>query len=286
MILYADDIAILCKDIDELATILNIYDQTFTRFGLKISYGKTETMAFNVPEDIKSKKSLFSIGNVPIKNVRTFKYLGHMITNNDDDPSHYLSFRISSAYQKWNELKHVFTDKRIYMSTRVKLLEACVRSRLLYSCQSWDLHASEIRKLESIWHGFLRRMVKNGFKHKNVPPEYLKAKKEAKKSGLDVPEPEGLDWAYVLDNENLRNITKTTNISSFCKIQHLKYIAHITRLDNASLQKQLLFKTDRKKNSRDIWVKMESDLGIAKEQIQKTMQTKNKFMSLLHQVFK
>ena len=286
MILYADDIAILCKNIDELAAILNIYDQTFTRFGLKISYGKTETMAFNVPEDIKSKKSLFSIGNVPIKNVRTFKYLGHMITNNEDDPSHYLSFRISSAYQKWNELKHVFTDKRIYMSTRVKLLEACVRSRLLYSCQSWDLYASEIRKLESIWHGFLRRMVKHGFKRKNVPPEFLKAKKEAKKSGLDVPEPEGLDWAYVLNNENLRSITKTTNISSFCKIQHLKYIAHVTRLDNASLQKQLLFRTDRKKNSRDIWINMERDLSITKQQIQKTMQSKNKFMSLLHQVFK
>ena len=59
-----------------------------------MSYGKTETMAFNVPEDIKSKKSLFSIGDVPIKNVRIFKYLGHVITNNDDDPSHYLSFRI------------------------------------------------------------------------------------------------------------------------------------------------------------------------------------------------
>ena len=117
-----------------------------------------------------------------------------MITNDEDDPSHYLSFRISSAYQKWNELKHVFTDKIIYMSTRVKLLEACVRSRLLYSCQSWDLYASEIRKLESIWHGFLRRM---------------KAKKEAQKSGLDVPEPQGLDWAYVLNNENLRSITKT-----------------------------------------------------------------------------
>ena len=87
----------------------------------------------------------------------------------------------------------------------------------------------------------------------------MKAKKEAKTSGLDVPEPEGLDWAYVLNNENLRSITITTNISSFCKIQHLKYIAHITRLDNASLQKQLLFRTDRKKNSRDIWIKMEHD---------------------------
>ena len=114
------------------------------------------------------------------------------------------------------------------------------------------------------------------------PPEFFKAKK----SGLDVPEPEGLGWAYVLNNENLRSITKTTNISSFCKIQHLKYIAHITRLDNASLQKHLLFKTDRKKYSRDIWVNMERELSISKEQIQKTMQTKNKFMTLLHQVFK
>ena len=42
------------KNIDELAAILNIYDQTFSRFGVQISYGKTETMAFNVPEDVKS----------------------------------------------------------------------------------------------------------------------------------------------------------------------------------------------------------------------------------------
>ena len=171
-------------------------------------------------------------------------------------------------------------------STRIKLLEACVRSRLLYSCQSWDLLASEVTKLESIWHGFLRRMVKNGFKRKNVPPEYLKAKKLAKKSGVDVPEPEGLDWAYMYSNENLRSITKTTNISSFCKIQHFKYVAHVTRLENSSLQKQLLFKTDAKKHSRDIWIKMERELSISKVQIQKTMQTKFKFMSLLNQVFK
>jgi len=32
MILYADDIAVLSNDIDELAEILNIYDKTFTRF--------------------------------------------------------------------------------------------------------------------------------------------------------------------------------------------------------------------------------------------------------------
>ena len=139
-------------------------------------------MAFNVPDEIKSKSSLISIAGVAIKNVRTFKYLGHLITNTDEDPSSYLTFRISSAFQKWNELKFVLTDKRINMSSRIKILEACVRSRLLYSAQSLELTSSELNKLETIWHGFLRKMVANGFKRKNVPVEYLKARKDAKKS--------------------------------------------------------------------------------------------------------
>ena len=93
------------------------------------------------------------------------------------------------------------------MSTRIKLLEACVRSRLLYSSQSWELLASKIQKIESIWHIFLRKMVCNGFKRKNVPPEYLKARKKAKKSNTIVPEPEGLDWAYTFSNKKLQSIT-------------------------------------------------------------------------------
>ena len=285
MLLYADDIAVLCNDVDELAEILRIYDKTFTRFGLKIATDKTETMAFNVPEEIKSLPSLFSLGGVPINNVRKFKYLGHMETNTDDDPSLFLTFRISSAFQKWNELKHVFMDKRIFMTTRIKLLEACVRSRLCYSCQSWELTASELRKLETIWHSFLRKMISNGYKRKNVPPEYLKAKKEAKKSGKTISEPDDLDWAYCYDNEAIRTITKTKNISSFCKVQHLKYVAHVTRLENSSLQKQLLFSTTQKKYARDPWIKVEKDLNLSKMQIQKQMQDKTKFMSLLHQVF-
>ena len=189
MILYADDIVLLSSNIDELSEIVNIYDKVFTRFGLKISTGKTETMAFNVAEDIKSKPSLISIGVVALKNVRIFNYLGHMINNNNEDPSHFLTFRISSAFQKWNELKHVLTDRKIYMSTRIKLLEACIRSRQLYSAQSWDLSASELRKLETIWHGFLRKMITNGFKRKNVSKEYLIAQKKAKKIQYYCPQP-------------------------------------------------------------------------------------------------
>ena len=52
-------------------------------------------------------------------------------------------------------------------------------------------------------------MVCNGFKRKNVPPEYLKARKKAKKSNTIVPEPDSLDWAFTFSNEKLHSITKT-----------------------------------------------------------------------------
>ena len=149
-----------------------------------------------------------------------------------------------------------------------------MRSRLLYSVQSWELSASELTKLESIWHGFLRKMVTNGYKRKNVPAEYLKAKKEAKKTNAVVAEPDDLDWSFVYSNTELRKITKTQDIRSFCKLQHLKYIAHVTRLGNDSYQKQLLFCSDHKKYSRDRWLKIEKELGVSKMQVQKSMQNK------------
>ena len=89
MILYADDIVLLCNNIDELMEIVNIYDKTFARFWLKLSTDKTKTMAFNVDVKIKAKPSLISIGNVSLKNVQSFKYLGHIIKNNDKDSSHF-----------------------------------------------------------------------------------------------------------------------------------------------------------------------------------------------------
>ena len=51
MLLYADDIVLLCSSIEELQEIVCIYN-TFLRFGLKISSGKTKTMAFNVSDEI------------------------------------------------------------------------------------------------------------------------------------------------------------------------------------------------------------------------------------------
>ena len=42
MLLYADDIVLFCEDVNELQSVTNIYDATFSRFGLTIGCDKTK----------------------------------------------------------------------------------------------------------------------------------------------------------------------------------------------------------------------------------------------------
>ena len=77
MLLYADDIVLFCEDISELQSVLKIYDDTFSRFGLTIATDKTKTMSFNVPDEVMTASSLITLKAEPIENAIQFKYLGH-----------------------------------------------------------------------------------------------------------------------------------------------------------------------------------------------------------------
>ena len=96
MLLYADDIVLFCEDVYELQSITNIYDATFSRFGLTIACDKTKTMSFNVSKEIMQKETLISLKNEPIGNVRQFKYLGHVLSNEKSNTSSLLD---SSDFQ-------------------------------------------------------------------------------------------------------------------------------------------------------------------------------------------
>ena len=285
---YADDIVFFAKSVKELQTMIDIFDSEFQRFGLTISILKTKTMCFNAASDIMSSTSLASLQDGEIENVGKFTYLGHTLSNDQSEHSAFISQRVASAYAKWNDLKQVLTDKRVFLTTRMKFLSACVRSRLTYSVQAGMLNAIETTKLESIWMNFLRRLVKKGFERENAPPSRRRTRSRASRSSQSEPtenaEEDDIDWRFKLTNERILNITKSEPISKFCLGQHLKYIAHVTRLPNSSIQKQLLFRTNKKRYARDPWSKYEQVTGILKTQLQREMQNKQQFMSLLDDI--
>ena len=155
----------------------------------------------------------------------------------------------------------MLTDHHIHMSTRVKFLTACVRSRLLYSVQTWQLSCKEQAKIEVVWHGFLRRMVKGG---------YRREKDDRDEDDNDQ------GWRFKISNTDLRNITGTKPIKVFCLQQQLKYLAHICRMGNDDLRKQTLFDENSFR-----WTKLEKELGLETQQIRRMMMNKSSLQCLL-----
>ena len=134
--------------------------------------------------------------------------------------------------------KTILTDRRIKLSTWVKFLTACVRSRLTYSIQACNLNVSQMSKLESTWMNLLRKLVRNGFQRVNVSPSRRRVNRshinpQRSQSTIDDDD---VDWRFKLNNMDMFHLTCSGPIRTFNHIQHLKFLAHITRLPNAALQ--------------------------------------------------
>ena len=204
------------------------------------------------------------VGDTVIENVSEFCYLGHTIFN---DGRNSTDLRIAKATAKFHELGNVLRDHEIHLSTRKKILEACVRPRLTYATQSWRPSEKEIKKLEACWYGFLRRMVKGGFRKK---PDI----------GSDT------NFALVYTNIDLLRITKCHPLRDFIDTQYLKYIAHVCRRPNTNLTKLSLFITPKSRYHRDPWLKISKLLGgISAEQAKRETQSKTGFFRLLQMNF-
>ena len=137
------------------------------------------------------------------------------------------------------------------------MLEALVRSRLTYALQTSMLNYNENRRISSIWHGFLRKLIRGGY---------------ARKKSIDGQE----SWALKYSNSDVRRICKTPDITEFCEKQYLKFVAHTTRRRNDSLQKVTLFGTP-KKYQKCLWKRMAAKTGLDPIQLRKTMFDRDSF---------
>ena len=65
-LLYADDLVLFCKNVEEVQKIMTILDNTCSLFCLTISFTKTKTQVFN-NEELASLPSLFQLGKIRLK---------------------------------------------------------------------------------------------------------------------------------------------------------------------------------------------------------------------------
>jgi hypothetical protein len=202
---YADDIALLADNANDLQYFVDQVVFFGSMLGLHINPDKSKILT------VCSQPSRILIQGVEIENVRSFRYLGSLISADNSCEQEVLSRMClaQSAFQKLN--KCLFSRIDISISTKVRVYMASVRTILLYGSESWVLTSSLSSMLNSCEMRFLRQMV-----------------------GI-------ISFPYPSNDEVRRLCHIVESVSQAVKRNRLRWLGHVLRMDSGRIARRVLF---------------------------------------------
>ena len=220
---YADDIVLNFEDTKNMQRAIDLLSSIFTRYHLEINVSKTKSIIMNHQYlNTDYPTSIVNIHGKPIDNVKIFKYLGcHIKYDEASTGDSEINLRIDAAEHMFYTLGNKIMNHKIMLSTRIKIFNALVRSRMTYACQIWNLTKKQRNHINSKYISMIRKMVKGGYRRK-----------------------EG-SFSYVLSNQDLLQKSNTESITRYVQRQQRNYVAHTVRKPDNSITKKLLFNGDR-----------------------------------------
>ena len=113
---YADDLILFLLNQTDLQRATSLLNELFTRYGLAINTLKTESMILNYSES-HYPESIVNIENVPLNNVKSFKYLCAFIrfdqpNTGDVEVNHRIQMAVSKFAEMSNLIQNVSTNLR------------------------------------------------------------------------------------------------------------------------------------------------------------------------------
>ena len=143
---FADDIDGLTGLGQELVKSVNHLEEPSTAYGMQISAEKTQLMTNNT----NGINTDITIDNKKLENVRSFKYLGAIVSDEGSKPE--VLFRIAQTTAAVTKLKVIWNDKKFAISSKTRRMRSLAMFILLYACES----ALEMRCFRKL-HGILYR---------------------------------------------------------------------------------------------------------------------------------
>lgn len=147
----------------DLQKMLDRFPNASKLFSLTASLSKTEVLHQPAPNTSPPRPSIF-IDGTQIFSVEHFKYLGSTITH-DGSLDKEIDARINKASQALGMLRNrVLGQHSIRLSTKLNVYNAVVLPTLFptvtYSCESWTLYRSHVKKLENFHTRALRTILR------------------------------------------------------------------------------------------------------------------------------
>lgn len=97
---------------------------------------------------LESEKQQVRCGSDLLKNVFTFKYLGHHFQA-DGDHMHAIEVRMAQARSRFGDLRHIWSSKALSLGLKLQLYSAAVCSMLVHGGEAWRLTGEVLKKVKN-----------------------------------------------------------------------------------------------------------------------------------------
>ena len=144
---YADDTVLFADSEEKLQTILTTETEESEQLGLQLNAKKTECMVISIKAVIP--KCNIACKGDKIKQVNTFQYLGCTLTPDCKGDTE-VKNRIGQSKTTFNNMKCIFTNNRISLTIKIRVIRAYVLSVLSYGCECWTLTKDTEKRLEAV----------------------------------------------------------------------------------------------------------------------------------------
>jgi len=151
---YADDICLLTHKHADMQQKLQKLSDLAQEVGLKINIKKTKSLRLNT-----SIRTPLRINQETIEEVEKFTYLGCTVARTGGTEED-IDQRINKARNTFNMLHKIWNASVLSRNTKIRMFNACVKSVLLYGCETWKHTQKITRRLQVFVNKCLRRLIK------------------------------------------------------------------------------------------------------------------------------
>ena len=200
---YADDIALLSHNYNQMQNKTNILGEISKSLGLRINKNKSKTLRLKT-----TNTNPITVNQEPIEDVSSFCYLGSTI-DIEGGVNEDIKHRIQKARHAFLLLRKVWTNKAIREKTRIKIFNSNVKSVLLYGSETWRTTKATLHRLQTFINRCLRIIV-------------------------------GVHWPDTISNANLYERTNQAPVETELKKRKWRWIGHTLRQPRTNLARHSL----------------------------------------------
>ncbi|XP_078357393.1 uncharacterized protein LOC144642296 [Oculina patagonica] len=149
---FADDLALLSHNHDQMQGKTTGLAATSERAGLKINRGKSKVMRINTINE-----NPITVEGEQLEEVDSFTYLGSVIDKGGGTDVD-VGARIGKARAAFNMLKNIWKFKEIRTETKLRIFNSNVKSVPLYGSETWRRTKKALQKIQTFINSCLRRI--------------------------------------------------------------------------------------------------------------------------------